>query len=87
MVPLGGSVIKPKDLKDIAPKKPDSAYAASEVIAGIPISKTARLQLFSASEWESFVEEWASSLKTQYAAVKRFGGAGDNLGHSLEGVN
>ncbi len=70
-------MIKPEDLKEIAPKKPDSAYAASQVIAGNPISKTARLQLFSAAEWESFVEEWASSLKTQYVAVKRFGGAGD----------
>ena len=69
--------MNPEDLKDIAPKKPESAYAALQVIVGIPISKTARLQLFSASEWESFVEEWASSLKTQYVAVKRFGGAGD----------
>jgi C-terminal domain 6 of the ABC-three component (ABC-3C) systems len=70
-------VIKPKVLNDIAPKKPDSAHAASHVAVGVPISKSARLQLFSASEWEGFVEEWASSLKARYFAVKRHGGAGD----------
>ena len=70
-------MIKLNDLKDIAPKTPNSAYAASHVIAGIPISKTARLLLFSHSEWETFVEEWASSLKSQYVEVKRLGSAGD----------
>ena len=35
------------------------------------------MTIFSPDEWESFIEEWASSLKGVYAKVRRFAGAGD----------
>ena len=35
------------------------------------------IQLFSAGEWEEFIEEWVASLEGDYAQVERHGGAGD----------
>lgn len=67
----------PTDLADIAPKAAITAYSAGHVLAGLPVPKTRRLELFSPGDWEEFVEEWASSLKTKYVRVQRFSGAGD----------
>lgn len=36
-----------------------------------------RLEIFSADDWEVFVEEWLDLKKAQYFAIERFGGAGD----------
>jgi hypothetical protein len=36
-----------------------------------------RVRLFSAEEWEEFVQEWAHSLKKSYGTVRRCSGAGD----------
>lgn len=44
-----------------------------------------RVRSFSPDEWEEFVEEWASSLKSEYPKVRRFGGSGD-LGVDIAGV-
>lgn len=46
-----------------------------EVRSGPSIAPIARLKLFSATEWEEFVSEWASTLN--YHLVERIGGAGD----------
>ena len=40
--------------------------------------------MFSSSEWEEFVEEWATSLESTYKKVRRFGGSGD-LGVDIAG--
>lgn len=52
--------------------------ASSDVVAaGLPIPPIERLRIFSASQWEDFVLEWADSLRGQYGTVERCGGAGD----------
>lgn len=70
-------MIADKDLKPISPKAPAASSSAEHVFSGIPIPKTLRVTIFSPAEWESFVEEWASSLDGSYTKVRRFGGAGD----------
>lgn len=47
-----------------------------EIRSGPPIVPTERLKLFSSSDWEGFVNEWASSLP-DYGLVERTSGAGD----------
>ncbi|WP_374679697.1 ABC-three component system protein [Hydrocarboniphaga effusa] len=54
-----------------------AAFPSSYVANGAPIPKPLRVSIFSADQWESFVEEWASSLKDSYVKVARSGGAGD----------
>ena len=65
------------EFKDLAPNPVKGLYSADHVIAGIPIPKAARVQLFDADAWEEFTEEWASSLEGSYHCIKRFAGAGD----------
>jgi hypothetical protein len=65
------------DLKEIKPKGIIHVASADHVQAGLPIPKTARVQIFSPDDWEGFIEEWASSLTSSYAMVRRFAGSGD----------
>lgn len=51
--------------------------SASNVATGKLIPPTDMLKLFSASQWEDFVLEWADSLRKEYNRVERCGGAGD----------
>ena len=46
------------------------------VASGPAILPQARVFLFSAAEWEAFINEWAGSLE-EYEQVERTGGAGD----------
>jgi hypothetical protein len=50
---------------------------ADIVAAGPPIPALDRIKLFSDTQWEQFVLEWVDSLRDEYAAVNRCGGAGD----------
>jgi len=60
------------------PSPPEhTALQADHVIAGQPIPAIQRIKLFSAVEWEDCVQEWADSLRGEYASVARCGGAGD----------
>lgn len=60
------------------PEPASSVTVASDtVVAGPPIPALDRIKLFSSSEWEDFVLEWADSLRSKYASVERCGGAGD----------
>ena len=81
---LGAKLIDDADLKKIQPPAPSCSALVEHVQNGIPIAKAARMMLFSPDEWESFVEEWASSLTSTYVKVRRFGGAGD-LGVDISG--
>lgn len=47
------------------------------VASGQPIPPIERIKIFSATQWEEFVLEWADSLRTKYSLVERCGGAGD----------
>jgi len=64
------------DLKQIKPRCPEECSSA-HVSMGVPIPKPARVSTFSADEWESFTQEWATSLEKTYVRVARFGGSGD----------
>lgn len=70
-------MISGADMKEIKPKVPSIAPSSMHVHFGIPIPKPIRVKNFSPDEWENFIEEWATSLESAYAKVRRFGGAGD----------
>ncbi|MCY4653132.1 MAG: hypothetical protein OXC95_08210 [Dehalococcoidia bacterium] len=51
--------------------------SASAVSYGHPIQPIDRVKIFSATQWEEFVLEWADSLVDEYSRVDRCGGSGD----------
>ncbi len=70
-------MISDEDMKQIRPKEPSAAPSSTHVTSGIPVPKAIRVKNFDPDEWEDFIEEWATSLESVYAKVRRFGGAGD----------
>lgn len=62
-----------------------SAIGADVAAMGPGIPAIERIKLFSPSQWEEFVLEWAHSLKSQYRVVERCGGAGD-MGRDVIGI-
>ena len=70
-------MISENDMKVIEPTQPIADLSSDHVQTGLPIPKSARVQTFSPDEWESFVEEWATTLNHSYTDVRRFAGAGD----------
>ena len=65
--------------KDIAPPAASaSTVTADQVTHGPSIPPQQRILLYSAEEWEGFIEEWAYfALRSLYVKVQRFAGAGD----------
>lgn len=70
-------MISESDLKEIKPELSNVTFSPLHIQSGVPIPKPTRVKFFSPEEWETFTEEWASSLKDKYAHVRRFGGSGD----------
>lgn len=70
-------MIAETDLKEIIPKALSGIHSSDHVQSGVPIPKPIRVKNFSPDEWEDFIEEWASSLKSVYVKARRFGGSGD----------
>lgn len=64
-------------LKEIVPTGAPSTVTAAHVVSGLPMPKPVRVKIFSPDDWEQFAEEYATSLKADYAKVRRFAGAGD----------
>lgn len=64
-------------LVEIEPPPLTGSIPAAHVATGAPVPKVLRVRILSPDEWESFVKEWASSLKTTYFKVSGGGGAGD----------
>jgi hypothetical protein len=56
---------------------PPPGLAADVVASGLPVHPVDRVRLFSADQWERFVQEWVDSLREEYELVERCGGAGD----------
>ncbi|MDE9434211.1 ABC-three component system protein [Xenorhabdus bovienii] len=73
------------ELREIQPKEISGVPSSLHVETGLLIPKTVRVQTFSPDEWEEFTEEWASYLKSEYIAARRFGGSGD-LGVDIAGL-
>jgi hypothetical protein len=66
-------------LKDVPqPAAAMGALTADQALHGHHIPPQQQLLLYSADQWEGFVQEWAHySLKAMYVQVQRFSGAGD----------
>lgn len=58
------------------PKEPESVNLEN-VGTGILVPPIERIRLFSPTQWEEFVLEWADSFRDDYFSVDRSGGAGD----------
>lgn len=59
------------------PTPSGTSATAGTVSTGQLIPPVKRIQLFSDSEWEEFIWEWADSLADEYESVENCGGAGD----------
>lgn len=77
-------MIDNSDMHEIIPSASSTTSSSAHVEVGLPTPKPIRVKNFSPDEWEHFIEEWASSLKSKYVKVRRFGGAGD-LGVDIAG--
>jgi hypothetical protein len=72
-------------------KPPSTMTTATQLQSGPVIDPLKRLFLYSADEWEGFIDEWASAcLKAKYKKVERFTGAHDKgidvVGFADEGL-
>jgi hypothetical protein len=67
------------EFKDIpAPEAPPGVVGPDHAATGLRFLPQQQIILYSAGEWEAFVEEWAHfCLKKLYIQVQRFTGAGD----------
>jgi len=54
-----------------------NGVSADIVVNGLPIAAIDRVKLFSDTQWEEFILEWADSIRDEYERVDRCGGAGD----------
>lgn len=69
-MPVNSSVI-------VAPTVPATGFS---VVVGAPVPKLERLKIMSDGDWESFIQEWATSglaAAEGYSEVHRCGGGGD----------
>ena len=56
----------------------DPAPASSSTVqVGVQVLPIERIRLFSPTQWEDFVYEWADSLRSRYLKVELCRGAGD----------
>jgi hypothetical protein len=67
------------DFREIVLPAPSGFATVDQTVHGPLIPPQQRILLYSASEWEEFVLEWAHyCLKKEYIKVLRFSGAGDH---------
>jgi hypothetical protein len=69
----------------LPPPVPPPIVHADIVGSGLPIPPIERIKIFSSTQWEEFVLEWADSLREEYSVVERCGGAGD-MGRDIIGT-
>lgn len=77
-----GSTNKPKASSPSTPQPipaPDPITNATNhtVQWGVSVNPVLRLEIMSPDDWETFIREWAESLKTEYHDVQQIGGSGD----------
>lgn len=66
------------DFAEVAPPPPSpTMLTASQVQSGPPIEPLVRIVTYEPGQWESFIDEWVSSLKNKYHKVLRYTGAND----------
>lgn len=69
--------VVPRPIPIPQPPEPQPGLSADVVASGYSVHPEDRVRLFSADEWERFVQEWVDSLRNEYELVERCGGAGD----------
>jgi hypothetical protein len=77
-------VVRPKTHALPIPHQSPKLLTPEQVSAGPPILPKERITLYAASEWETFVLEWAHTLKETYQLVEHRGSSGD-LGLDIVG--
>lgn len=65
------------DLELAKPKSENDSASFRQVSSGKLITPRQHIFLFSAEEWEYFLEEWGTFQKSKYQLVTRLGGAND----------
>ena len=68
---------KTDELSPLPRPSSPGAVTADVVASGQRIPPIERIRLFSPTQWEEFVLEWADSFRDDYTSVERSGGAGD----------
>ncbi len=63
--------------EELPPLTTEDVPSPEDVRSGPYVSPAQRVTLYSATEWESFVTEWAHTLTDRYVRVRQLGGAGD----------
>lgn len=66
-----------KNTKPLPTPTATTGVSADVVANGQLIAPIERIKIFSYTQWEEFVLEWADSLRSEYYLVERCGGAGD----------
>lgn len=61
-----------------SPPSSSTMLSPAHVQSGPPIEPLVRIVTYDPSQWEAFVDEWVSSLKTKYEKVLRYTGANDH---------
>ena len=56
---------------------PKANLAANQSFASQGLSPRQIVSAYDAGQWEEFINEWTQGLKSEYAQVQRFSGAGD----------
>jgi hypothetical protein len=65
------------DFAEIAPPPSRTMLSPAQVQSGPPIEPLTRIVTYDPSQWETFIDEWVSSLKTKYHKVLRYTGTND----------
>ena len=65
-------------LTAVAPRSPSPTMLSPvQVRSGPPIDPLVRIMTYDPEQWETFIDEWVSSLNTKYCKVLRYTGAND----------
>lgn len=76
VVPPNGSAAS--GFSEVSPPAPSATMLSpAQVQNGPPIEPLVRIVTYDPGQWETFVDEWVSSLKTKYHKVLRYTGAND----------
>lgn len=72
-------MIEEPSFVEINPDAASTVTTAAQISSGIPVPKVRLLQVFSATDWEAFTEEWLMFHKQRgtYHSVRRCSGPGD----------
>lgn len=62
----------------LSPPPSQTMLSPTQMQSGPPIEPLTRIVTYDPAQWETFIDEWVSSLKTRYHKVLRYTGANDH---------